>query len=172
MAVTPEAFGTVLKDVQFQSSTVDLDRLARHSVTKQPSPAPSLSSCSSSDSKEGDLSTGKHFDPDVGSAGTLADVDTSDVTRQNSVEGGEEEEEPKSPMVSGLRRTLDHLFGLNKSKTSRKSPETENSSTDAEQPVKSKLQVARTAPPIPQQRFNQVARLAIACFFTLSMNCY
>ena len=156
--MTPEAFGTALKEVhQFQSSTstVDLDRLCQRlssSLIKQPSPAPSLSSCNSSDSsKEGDISTGKHFDPDVESAGTMADVDSSDANRQNSIE-----EEPK---MSGIRRTLDNFFGLSKSKPNRKSPETESSSTDAEQQklptAKAKLRVTRTAPTIPRQRFSR-----------------
>lgn len=77
---TPDAFGSALKDTHFQfqqqqlSSALDLDRLAisRH-VNRESSPAPSAASCSSSDSssKEGDLSTGKHFDPDVASAGSF-----------------------------------------------------------------------------------------------------
>ena len=111
------------------------------------------------------------------------DVDTSDVTRQNSVEeetsigssSGEaaaaETRDNKSQM-SGFRRTFGNLFGsLGKSSAvkSKVAEGTESSSTDAEQQkpaVKAHLCVSRTAPPIPaqqhQQRFNRVARLVFA----------
>ena len=77
MVTTPDAFGSALKDAHFQfqqQQPLILDRLggSRH-VNRESSPAPSATSCSSSDtsSKEDDLSTGKHFDPDVASAGSL-----------------------------------------------------------------------------------------------------
>lgn len=43
----------------------------RKNNPRDPSPSPSSSSASSCDSKEGDIFTGKHFDPDVVSCGSL-----------------------------------------------------------------------------------------------------
>lgn len=43
----------------------------RKACPREPSPTPSSSSDSSCDSKEGDVYTGKHFDPDVVSCGSL-----------------------------------------------------------------------------------------------------
>ena len=105
------------------------------------------------------------------------DVDTSDATRQNSIEEeasigsscGEvetaENRDNKSQM-SGFRRTFENFFG-SLGKSSAIKPKVvegpESSSTDAEQQkpaVKAHLCVSRTAPPVPQQqRFNRVARL-------------
>ena len=69
-------FCTALKDVIPPSST-SLDLLPdtisvreRKNSPREPSPSPSSSSASSSDSK-GHIFSGKHFDPDVVSCGSL-----------------------------------------------------------------------------------------------------
>lgn len=142
---------------------------------RQPSPVPSTSSSCSSDSKEEEedsLATGKHFDPDVMSAGSLGDVDTSDATRQNSVEDDSNsasvDASDKKDQPFGFRRTLDSIFGsfgksnlIRKGAEKRKTNDRDSSSTDTDpiQGARPHLCVSRTAPLPPGQKFNRVDRL-------------
>ncbi len=105
------------------------------------------------------------------------DVDTSDATRQNSVEEDSNSasmdpvSKEKSPSIFGFRRTLDFLSGsLGKSSASKKTEkrktldlenENNSSSTDTDQLQRQQrphLCLTRTAPSAPEQKFSRVSR--------------
>lgn len=110
------------------------------------------------------------------------DIDTSDATRQDSVEedsssapvDASSKENQGSQVAVGFRRTLDNLFGsLGKAAGARKGNEKRrtldletndnSSSTDTDQQQRQQvlrphLCATRTAPSIPGQKFNRVAR--------------
>lgn len=173
-------FCSALKDVipstglEVLTDTVSVRE--RKNSPREPSPTPSSSSNSSSDSKEDEFFSGKHFDPDVVSCGSLGDVDTSDATRQNSVDdeietsqtmgNGSASVDGKERRNSfGLRRTLDTLFtslsnksGIRKAAEKRKTLDFDSSSTDTDSITaapRSHIFISRPAPPLPSHKFNR-----------------
>lgn len=105
------------------------------------------------------------------------DVDTSDATRQNSID---DDAEPLSSISNsslqpegkdrshsfGIRRTLDTLFtslsksGIRKAAEKRKTFDFESSSTDTDNvpPNRHHVAVFRPAPPVPSQKFSRANR--------------
>ncbi|XP_057365372.1 FYVE, RhoGEF and PH domain-containing protein 5-like [Daphnia carinata] len=173
-------FCTALKDVipstGFDLLTDTVSVRERKINLREPSPTPSASSNSSSDSKEDEFFPGKHFDPDVVSCGSLGDVDTSDATRQNSVDDEIETAQMTGNASTsvdgkerrnsfGLRRTLDTLFtslsnksGIRKAAEKRKTLDFDSSSTDTDSITaapRPHIFISRPAPPQPSHKFNR-----------------